>query len=596
MIRIGIVSENRYAVSEIEHDWECISFTISPTQLSLREIFHSAFATPARYVQEIYQRLRIWGGNCPKTVFVFNPLYQFLRPHLWLTLVVVGRQSEWSGVTVIHDQDGCPIGYMFPNSIAEEEVPCLGLLSTVDARLDAELCRHLFALEVKCVEVPGVCVSRLRHNGFIYDENFQIYRWVASHALSTITGRAAAGRIGNSFAAIMPHHAGDVLFFVLAWQHAATSISSVAVNQAYQPIVVDNAAGLGAIALDIPLINRGSDFRQGKVMSEGEYFASVTPALPPDHLYFYLRPSRDYNVSKFHLIDHFAFALGRHLWCEEDLLLRRWPLPGPYNSGSETKDGVRVLLFFDGGWSLKVYTYAARRQLIELLHRNGYQITVLAGDGQEYEHCAIARFEGYSQLKELLRRQDIMVGMDSFPTHYSAHVLGLPTICLFGSTRPENSNAPRSSHYRYLEKGLTCRPCYGIVKCPLYGGGECVNFASPEKVMQAIVEMLSDVAAMQPRIADPATRYPEIHPSLVPDRRAPRRIKLDYRGVKSPLCFLAARIAPAIAFAGQIRGEFLISLRRDGWQQTYLRTLRYMRRTLRRMFRPEPDIGNSCKR
>jgi len=454
----------------------------------------------------------------------------------------------------------------------------------VDASLDAELCRYLFAIEARCVEVTGVFVSRLQHNGFIYEENFHIYRWVASHALDAITRRVALGHISNSFTAIMPHHAGDVLFFILAWQHTTASIRHVAVNHAYQPIVADNANRLGTIDLHIPLINRGADFRQGKVMPEGEYFSSITSALPAEYIYFYLRPSRDYNISRFHLIDHFSFALGRHLWCEDDLVARRRPLLESGNSGGSRSGGARVLLFFDGGWALKVYPYVARRQLIELLHRHGCRVTVLAGDGHDYGHCTIARFEDYSQLKELLRRQDIMVGMDSFPTHYSAHILGLPTICLFGSTRPENSNAPTSPHYRYLENGLTCRPCYGIVKCPLYGGGECANFVSPEKVMQTIVEMLSDVAAMQPKIAEPAAHYPEAPPFLVTDRRALRRIKLNYLVMKSPLCFLAARISPAVAFIGQVLGEFLTSLRRDGWQQTYLRTSRYIRRASRCMF------------
>lgn len=582
MTRIGIISDQRYVIDDPDRQWGCESFTISPEVVSFRQIFHSAFATPARYLQEICFRLRIVDGGKSESLLVFNPLFQLSLAEIWLVLAELAAQPSSAGITVVADRGGKPLCYGFPPTLADDDIPYLALLSTVDADLDTELCAHLFPLTSSRLNVAGISVAKAQHNGFIYEENLPIYRWVATQALATLGTEGSAGRQAIPFAAIMPHHAGDILFFALAWTFVRPAVVSVAVNQAYRAIVADNAAGLGILPLEVPLINRSPEFRQGKVTPEGEYFATVAPALPEGYFYLYLRPSRDYNVSRFHLIDHFSFALGRHLWCVDDQLASRRPLPMAPPSDSPPGVPIRVLLFFDGGWTLKIYPYEMQQQLISLLHRHGYQITVLSGGDREYLHCRTARFESYPQLKALLQGQHIMVGMDSFPTHLAAHVLGLPTLCLFGSTRPENSNAPRSTHYRYLENGLSCRPCYGIVRCPLYGRGNCANFAPPETVVQAIKDMLRDVQAASSPPTTSTEHFAESQPVQDGETRSPRRIDLSHRTAKAPLFAFAVRLTPSFGFIRQIRTEFMASLKRDGWRQTYLRTLRYLQRTLMR--------------
>lgn len=577
MIRIGIVSEHRYSISE--RLWECESFTISPTALTFRQIFHSAFATPARYVLEIIRRLCAVGAGRAESLFVFNPLFQFGQLEIWLVLAELDPQEVLDAVVIVEDRDGRPLGYGFPQGIADNEA--IALLSTVDAGLDAQLCERLFAQPIKRIAIDSVRVARAQHNGFIFEENEPVYRWIASRAVSVMTAGSPSPSREMNCTAIMPHHAGDVLFFALAWRFTATGVSGLAVNRIYQPIVADISPELVSLPLDIPPINRSEEFSQGKVTKEGEYFPSVAAALPRDRCYQYMRPSRDYNVSRFHLIDHFAFALGRHFWNADDLLTRQRPLPQPLRQRNRQ---VQVLLFFDGGWPLKIYPRTQQQQLIDLLNQRGFEVTVLAGARQEYRHCTIVRFESYAQLKTLLSKQHLMVGMDSFPTHLAAHILGLPTLCLFGSTRPENSNAPEAPHYRHLENGLGCRPCYGIVRCPLYGGGDCANFAPPDRVAESIDEMLRAIEATTQVHASAAVRYTDSPAIPERDTRTPHRLAFGHRTIRAPLYALAVRLTPSFGFLQQARSEFMASMRRDGWRQTYLRILRFLKRALRHRF------------
>jgi hypothetical protein len=577
MIRIGIVSEHRCTISG--RPWECESFTISPTTLTFRQIFDSAFATPARYVLEIVRRLRVLGTGRPESLFVFNPLFQLGQLEIWLVLAELDPQEVLDAVVIVEDRDGRPLGYGFPPDIADSEA--IALLSTVDAGLDAQLCERLFTQQITRIVIGNVRVARAQHNGFIFEENEPIYRWIASRAVSVMAAGSLLPSQEMACTAIMPHHAGDVLFFALAWRFTATQVSGLAVNSVYQPIVADISPELASLPLDIPPINRSEEFAQGKVMKEGEYFPTIAAALPANCCYQYLRPSRDYNVSRFHLIDHFAFALGRNFWHADDLLTQQRPLPQPLRQRATL---VRVLLFFDGGWPLKIYPRTQQQQLIDLLNQRGFEVTVLAGARQEYRHCTVVRFESYAQLKSLLSKQHLMVGMDSFPTHLAAHILGLPTLCLFGSTRPENSNAPEAPHYRHLENGLSCRPCYGIVTCPLYGGGNCANFAPPDRVAEAIGEMLCAIGVTTQRHGSAAARYTDSPAIPEWDARPPHYLTFGHRAIRAPLYALAVRLTPSFGLLSQVRSEFMVSLRRDGWRQTYLRILRFLKRTLRRRF------------
>lgn len=580
MIRISLIGDRRYTVSDPEQHWECETFTISPTALSFREIFHSAFASPARYLQELVVRLSVTTKDQAEQKLIFNPLFQLGKQEIWLALSALRTAPPHTGITILADKNGKPVAYVFPDCINGENAAYLSLLSTVDAELDARLCSKLFNQETRNLPVTGFSLAKALHNGFTYEENLPIYRWVATHALEVLARHPDKTPSELPLAAIMPHHAGDVLFFTLAWNAIRPATNTLVVNAAYRAIADDNAQSLSLITLDTPPINRTPEFRQGKVTTEGEYFKTIEEALPTSHLLFYMRPSRDYNVSRFHLIDHFAFALGRHLWGDADRL-GNLQLPRPQQSSKPRGRPTRILLFFDGGWPLKVYPRDAQQRLADLFHRDGYTVTVLAGKGERYEGCSTVAFENYAQLKTLLKNQDIMVGMDSFPTHLAAHVVNLPTICLFGSTRPQNSDAPASLRYIFLERGLPCRPCYGIAKCPRYGTKDCANFTAPDDVKHAVETMLNGLGADTTHHVLTLTSE-QISPEPQIDWRPPSVLNFSRPRARLALYCLAVRFKPSFRFLQQLNSEFITSVRRDGWQQTYLRSIRYLRRLARR--------------
>lgn len=577
-MRLGVISDSHYLVTDLVREWDLHSFTISPDVLSFSKLFHSAFSTPARYVQEIFLRLgTLEDGKKHSAKFVFNPLFDSGQLDILLVLAALKEAPPFNGITVLADRDGLPAGYLFPPQLDTEDARFLTLLSTVDAEIDANLCRLLFKSEVRCLPVPHLTLARTQHNGFIYEENRYIYRWVAKRAIAVL--RTKPSRVGIPFTAVMPHHAGDVLFFTLAFNQVRPPIHRIAVNKAYQDIVNDNAPGLAVLSINAPLINRSDEFRQGKVTSEGAYFHAIKDGLPEDSFYAYCRPSRDYNVSLFHLIDHFAFALGRRFYEEKNLLARHMPSPHLFQPEAPADTPVRILLHFDGGWPLKVYPKPQQERLIELLRVKGYVVTILAGGDLNYPNCTVATFQGYAQFKELLQSQYLMVGMDSFPAHYAAHVRGIPTICLFASTRPENSDAPSASNYVHLEEGLRCRPCYGIARCPLYGGADCRNFVSPDTVAATVVQMMEGrwkKEGQQPEVSAPDELC---QPDPGEQSAKVKRIALRHIRLKVTL---TSAVLPSLRYIALLYREYAAIVRKDGFLLANLHSLRFLRKALRK--------------
>lgn len=576
-MRLGVISDSHYLVTDLVQEWDLHSFTISPDILSFSKLFHSAFATPARYIQEIFLRLGTLdeGKRCDAK-FVFNPLFDSSQLDILLVLAALKEAAPFDGITIPVDRDGLPAGYLLPPRMDADDARFLTLLSTVDAEIDAKLCHLLFQTEARCLPVPHLTLAKTQHNGFIYEENRHIYRWVTEQAIAVL--RTKSSRSGIPFTAVMPHHAGDVLFFTLAFNQVRPPIHRIAVNKAYQDIVSDNAPGLAVLSIDALPINRSDELQRGKVTPEGVHFHTIKAMLPEDSFYVYYRPSRDYNVSLFHLIDHFAFALGRRFCSEKNLLARHKPGPNLYQPETPANAPVRILLHFDGGWPLKVYPKPQQERLIELLRAKGYVVTILAGGDRDYSNCTVTSFQGYAQFKALLQSQHLMVGMDSFPAHYAVHVQGLPTICLFASTRPENSDAPGASNYVRLEEGLRCRPCYGIARCPLYGGADCHNFVSPETVAATVVQMMKAGWKKEGRPSIPTPD--ELH-LPVPGEQPAKAKRLSLRHLQLKVA-LSRAVLPHLRYLALLYREYAAIVRKDGFLLANLQSLRFLRKALRK--------------
>jgi ADP-heptose:LPS heptosyltransferase len=190
---------------------------------------------------------------------------------------------------------------------------------------------------------------------------------------------------------------------------------------------------------------------------------------------------RRYDRARYHLADQWRFSLSNDL---HPLVAEQVEAPPPARKAM----GRSVLLHFEGGWSLKIYPRAAQRELVQRLLDMGFAVTVASGEDLGIA-CRKVRIGGVEHLKETLAAHAIFVGMDSFPTHYAVHVAKHPTLCLFASTQPQNSDAPPSAFYQALHRGLSCVPCSSATICPAFGGTECRNFTPPDEVARHVGEL-----------------------------------------------------------------------------------------------------------
>lgn len=598
-MKIGIVRQAGFQLTgQVSKNWEVHSFTIARRSLSFSEILDSAFATPARYVQEMFVRLCTLDQAGQETgKFVFNPLFEINRSDILFVLGALREAARLSGIVVLVDKNDLPVGYLFPAWLQDADSRYLTLLSTVSGSTDAELLRHAFFTEVHCLRVNFLQLKGLDHNGFFFEGVSRAYHWVANQAVRMLKSRlppAQAGETGLAdtrgqrnaipFTAIMPYHAGDALFFAIAYNNTATHFSRMVVNRTYRDIVAANAPGLETLVLDMPPNHRADNGQTETFVPDHAYFEAFQDTLPEDSFYYYCRPSRSYFLTEFHLVDHFAFALGYRSYGNAGLLFNSKPYPALFRPDIPAEP-VAVLLHFDGGWPLKIYPRDLQERLIDLLHARGCRITVLAGSEYEHPKCTVTAFHGYTQFTELLKAHHILVGMDSFPCHYSAHVLGLPTICLFSCTRPENSNAPGAVNYAYLEVGLDCRPCSAVALCPLYRDGDCRNFVSPEVVANEIASMIRSVrsTATEPEARAGTATPPRpdgavVPPALPEEKTATDQISMARLDLQ---ILVAGVLLPRFRYPSEHYREFCAAVRREGILSAMRRTVRFIIRRFR---------------
>lgn len=453
--------------------WRIYNFRDSRSGWSSFNLPYSAFATPGRYLAEMARRLERDGAA--RDFLLFNPWLELRRSDVAHVLRLARQTGD--PFQIISNRGSLPIAYR----LAANKLPELGhlaLLSCVDASLDARLLGVLLGRSVANISDAALDTCSTIGNGYSPHQTFQrILRWMAEHALATVNDRLGAGKCIPPVFAVLPYHAGDLLFFSLAHRRTpAPFIAGVVVARGFEDIIKAASPSLPHRIVD--LARTRSD---GDPAWEVRQFDAILSQLADDLLYYYCRPLRPYDATEYHLLDQYAFAVG-HDGCSS--LLRE------AESGVTACADASVLLHFDGGWPLKVYPRPWRQQLIELLAGRGFRITTLTDDPEaDYATHRNVRFANLGALKGMIEQHAVLIGMDSFPCHYAAHVLGTPTICLFACTQPSNSDAPESSRYTALEMHLSCRPCGAYAICPRDGGTECGNFVAPERVMDALDKM-----------------------------------------------------------------------------------------------------------
>lgn len=485
MLRVGILSESGPSFQKaLPFDATLYGFIFSEGSVSFSEIFESGFATPARYVAEVFYRLsQLDNGQATSAKFIFNPFSQFDKLNIAVVLDWLETTNP-STITVFVDRKGTPIGYFFPTDVGEEKWKHLRFLSTADGYVDAEMLSLLFGCEASVEVSAHVQIGRDKCNGF--DPHLRgTYDWMARRTVARL--QQSAGNVFPPVMAVMPHHAGDALFLSLAMKWTNYSFDKIAISEAYAPIVSAVVPDVSVHAIIGPPFLRDPGNPVESRM-EGRYVDRIKDDLPTEPILLYLRPSRSLSRSSFHFIDHFAFALGRHFANEDSLLVRNLRAAARQARSDSTRP--KVLLHFDAGWALKVYPKARQQELVDLLVGRGFSVDVLSGDGSELKNCKVHVFENLDQISTLIRSHDLVIGMDSFPVHWATFVAGKRSICLFSSTRQEHARAPDVADYVALDNGMPCCPCSGVARCPMFGGSYCRNFSPPELVAEAASQMM----------------------------------------------------------------------------------------------------------
>jgi ADP-heptose:LPS heptosyltransferase len=479
---------------------------ISPHKVSDEKLFYSSFATPGRYLMEMYTRIAGTSNN-DEGLLLFNPFFKF-DPET-TSIVVESIDRRKSSFQIVADRSGTPLGYFFPVVLPESAVKYISLVSCMDAELDRNYLQTAFLSETEVTTIRSLSFSKKdADNGFNYNNNFdRIYAWITDSALKTLqkeyglsslslnlksqhTEQLIVMRNAIPFTAIMPHHAGDVLFMSIAFNNIESHVTRVIVSDWYSDILRECSPHIEAVPL--PLV---PTLRHGSTKPDDEYFWDIVSCFPESEqnssFYYFWRSSREYRICDFHLIDHYAFAMGASFTDTDQFISHRHKIAHflPPKKGSS----YRALLHFEGGWPLKTYQPEFQECVINLLHAKGFEITVLTSRDNTSEKASFAKYKSLTQFKSLLGDHNILIGMDSFPIHYAAHVVGSPAICLFGNTKPVNSDATLSEYYSYLCNEMTCAGCFGFDSCPEYNNTYCKNFPDPEKIVLAATTMLRNL-------------------------------------------------------------------------------------------------------
>lgn len=466
------------ALQDAEGALRLVNFSIGVAEAGdMLRLPHAAAATPGRYVTEMQRRLQAMDDA--RFVAVCNPFLDISAAETGLLAhALVTSRGAWGGL-LIEDSQGLPAVYCLPCRAAESSGRLLSLLSCVDADLDAGLLEALYGAALARVRLPLAFRPALGADAFFNGPSALLtYRWLAAQGTKALLRAGVEQSQALRFAAIMPFNAGDVLFAALALRRASGFCQALVVDRRYAAIARETSPQLELVEIDLQPRNV-----DGILDWEWALAERIRAGLPEGYVYSYCRPSCRYDRQPVHLIDQYAFGFGDSGLGGSFRDRERPPLTlGPGRRA--------VLLHFDGGWPMKIYPPHWQRELTERLLRAGYTVRVCserdAGPVAGIEHF---RFTSLEHMKSKIRMSDILVGMDSFPVHYAAHLLGAPTLCLFASTHPANSDAMAHAGFAALHQGLDCTPCGAFSRCPRYGGAECRNFTPPQGVFDAIDAM-----------------------------------------------------------------------------------------------------------
>jgi len=446
------------------------------------EIFESSTATPGRFVLEIGRRL---AKRAPQSdlLAIANPLLPVSASQAasWL-------QGQSPRPLILADQGGMPVLYVLPRRLFEEDCRLLLCLSTLDAGLDARLLTLVAQVEIEVIRLGLAGLDAFpasSGNGWLNpDRRLRALKLQAENALAIVERDAEWRRRPLAF--FHPYHAGDALFAALGAKTAQPLLfDEHIVCTAFKDVVEQAASPLRPVELAMaPMARDGS-------VSKYRYFVQALDLLGDDfrrgHFTIFGRLLRMYHFTPFHLIDHSKFALGDPMDRADSTV--GWSRQEPLRLAPPSGTGLRILFHLNGGWPLKTYPRKETLALFHTLRGLGFEVTVLARPDLESAGVRSVEAPDAVSLAAEIEAHHLFVGVDSFPLHFATLVRRRPTIALFGSTRPCNSDAPPGPGYQALVGCLPCNTCLSKSGCPLTGQEECVNYTPAAEVVAAILAM-----------------------------------------------------------------------------------------------------------
>lgn len=491
-------------------DAELLGFTLTPDpeRLDERTLLESCFAPPGRYVGEMLQRARR-AFPSQRRLLAFNP---YLTPSARTVELIVERAGRDDELGVAYaDKRGRPIAYAVAASVVDDCPPVhLALLTCQSAALDERLLGASFGeSRVVACPIPASWVAE-GANGY----------WPLSPAMvpaatracelleslpSSSARRDALGE--GARAAVVGYHGGDVLFWLQALALEPTRFDALVVLEDFADIVRYLRPDLQCLSVQqrVPWRN-GYEPRDEQAVLWEMVTELERRGLGGRRFWHLSRPFRDYRRARHHLRESMAFALGGR---GHGL---RQPPASPVARDDQRRTRPlrgRVVVHFEGGWPLKEYPVEQRGELLDSLGRAGYEPVILGRAEPAAPTVPAVSYGNLAAFRALLVAAEAMIGCDSFPAHFS-QALELPTVQLFGSTRPSNSCGVESSSYRLLHRALPCVPCVDQRVCHVDGGNRCHAHATPADVLAALRSMLKPERAAPPPLRDDELDVPPL--------------------------------------------------------------------------------------
>lgn len=443
-------------------------------------LMHSMACSHSLYLEALLHKAQSLTND---HLFLLNPLVQF-SVFPWTSCLSWLQKISKEQPTLLLAKNNIPLGILIPREEIKTILtkPVLRFLTLTDAFLDLKLLQSVsekFNHTVMDEEILLTCHKHLNVTPHSFLPKCQ-----ALHYLQACQ-KGIHSQTPDEMIAIMPYHAGDVLFFCLAMNETSHHFTYVGVNKAYYEIAKKILKNVRILCFEKDPAHRGGNSDSSKIEHHNEdllYFDQyLYPLIPKNWAFYYFRPWRPHDSSKFHFKDQWKAALSHE---SIDLIPNEQVFPLTLSTREK-----RILIHFGGGWGLKIYPKSFQKSLCHLLMDNDYKITLLLDKPQETWGCQSHLFSSLEHLESLIKAHDLLVGMDSFPGHFSANYLNHPTLMLFASTCADNASSFHSPFYQQIHHGFNCSPCGEPDYCRRFLTTTCANFSLPQEVFQTIQKM-----------------------------------------------------------------------------------------------------------